>query len=216
MPTPSGNTYRLILLLIFFLAFAVSCIHPTDPHDFLLEHSLTFAGLIGLVILNHSRPFSNLACTCLFIFFMLHVLGAHYLYSNVPYDQWAQSLTGRTINETLGLRRNSYDRLVHFSFGFLMVVPMRELVVRFLKLRMLGSLLVTLAFLAAFSELYEHIEWLIAATMAPEAAEHYNGQQGDMFDSQKDTSLANIGAIASSLLVLIFARRTIPSPSGGG
>ncbi len=37
--------------------------------------------------------------------------------------------------------------------------------------------------------------------MSSEAAENYNGQQGDMFDAQKDMALAMMG---SNLLVVYY------------
>jgi putative membrane protein len=45
------------------------------------------------------------------------------------------------------------------------------------------------------SALYELFEWAIAMTLAPGAAEAYNGQQGDMWDAHKDMAVATVGAI---------------------
>ena len=64
------------------------------------------------------------------MFLCLHTIGSHYTYSLVPYDAWAEKVCGRTLNSVFGFDRNHYDRLVHFSFGFLMAYPIRELFLR--------------------------------------------------------------------------------------
>jgi putative membrane protein len=66
------------------------------------------------------RPFTNAACNGLFLFLVFHEIGAHYTYSEVPYDQWAIAIFGRSVNEIFGWQRNHYDRLVHFSYGLLL------------------------------------------------------------------------------------------------
>jgi putative membrane protein len=43
--------------------------------------------------------------------------------------------------------------------------------------------------------IYEWLEWGVALTMSPEAAEAYNGQQGDIWDAHMDMLLATIGAL---------------------
>ncbi len=56
---------------------------------------------------------------------------------------------------------------------------------------------------------YEIFEWLAAMLMAPDWAESYNGQQGDVWDAQRDMALAACGA----LIGLTFtAREWIRSP----
>jgi putative membrane protein len=44
------------------------------------------------------------------------------------------------------------------------------------------------------SLLYEWLEWAIALTLSPKAAESYNGQQGDIWDAHADMLLATLGA----------------------
>lgn len=192
------------LLIILIAGLAASAMNPANPADFAVEHSLTVAALVALYFLDRARPIANSAALCLFFFLCLHVLGAHYTYSFVPYDDWSRALRGRSINETFGWERNHYDRLVHLLFGLLMVVPMRELIVeRFTSLRGLWSIGVSIAFLAMFSKMYELLEWIFAEVMSPEAAETYNGQQGDMFDAQKDMGLALLGSIVSGVFLAL-------------
>lgn len=55
----------------------------------------------------------------------------------------------------------------------------------------------------ASSMLYELIEWWIAIGLSPEAAENYNGQQGDVWDAHKDMFLASIGCLIFAVIDLI-------------
>ena len=52
----------------------------------------------------------------------LHAIGAHYTYTEVPFGFWLQ--------HAFGLSRNPVDRLVHFDYGFLLVYPLRHLLMR--------------------------------------------------------------------------------------
>lgn len=54
--------------------------------------------------------------------------------------------------------------------------------------------------------IYELVEWGIGVMLAPEAAERYNGQQGDMWDAHKDMALASLGAIVAMAGVMLWER----------
>ena len=62
--------------------------------------------------------FSDLSYTLMFVFLMLHIFGAQHTYADAPIGFW--------IRDTIGLERNPYDRIVHFSFGLLMAYPLRD------------------------------------------------------------------------------------------
>ena len=125
----------------------------------------------------------------------LHTLGGRYAYSNVPYDDWARALTGTTLSDAFGWTRNHYDRLVHFAFGALSVVPVAEIARRWGGLSRRGAAFTVLGWVLATSCLYEIFEWLLTIVAAGETADRYNGQQGDIWDAQKDMALAALGAI---------------------
>jgi len=111
--------YPLLLLALFLAWWLILAIAPVYRHDWLLENLLVFIA-IPLLVLTYGRlRLSNTAYTLLFVFFVLHELGAHYTYSEVPYDSWVRALSGHTLSEVLGLERNHYDRLVHFLYGLL-------------------------------------------------------------------------------------------------
>lgn len=128
-------------------------------------------------------------------FLALHAIGARYIYSYVPYDQWSQHLCGVTISSVFGWERNHYDRLVHFSFGLLLAHPTREIFERNELARGIWSRYFALEFIIAASAVYELAEWFVAILFAPDWADRYLGQQGDMWDAQKDMALASCGAI---------------------
>lgn len=193
--------YRAWLLLIIVATVIALGIHPHDQSDYLLEHSLTAAFLLYLVIIDRSKKISNASATLIFLFLMLHAVGAHYLYSNVPYDRWLRAVTGTDLETLFNFQRNHYDRFVHFCFGVLMVYPMREVLARHFRFGHVSGLVAAVAFLAVFSKLYELGEWMLAELMSEENAEQYNGQQGDVFDPQKDMALALAGSIISACVI---------------
>ena len=57
------------------------------------------------------------------------------------------------------------------------------------------------------SALYEIFEWALALGMAGDVAERYNGQQGDMWDAQKDMALAALGAFVAAAFIVRSWRR---------
>jgi len=145
-------------------------------------------------------PISDAAAGCLTAFVLLHLFAARWSYSFVPYDQWLPGLGG-----SLGFERNMFDRLVHFLFGVLAVLPFAEIAMRYGGLGRRAALIGAALFVLAVGGLYEVFEWTLTLTLAPADAGAYNGEQGDMFDSQKDMALAVLGM----LLALPFVRRSL-------
>lgn len=217
MPRPSRRTWplRLWLSIVFLAALGISAINPPFPQDFVIEHILTVAALIGLFIAERrGGPLTNRAYVPIFIFMLLHVLGARYTYSRVPYDEWCRTLLGRDLSSMLGSAsfdesgqpRNHFDRLVHFSFGLLLLVAAAELMDRWMHVRRVRRVIVALGFLCAVGTLYELAEWLYAEIAGKEAAEHYNGQQGDAFDAHKDMAMNLLGSVVAAGLMAVAAK----------
>jgi putative membrane protein len=105
------------------------------------------------------------------------------------------------LNSYFGFERNHYDRLVHFLYGALVVVPSLELFIAYAPPRKIWRMLMPVCFVMAHSVVYETIEWLAALMVAPELGQAYLGTQGDAWDAQKDMILATGGAIATILLM---------------
>lgn len=57
--------------------------------------------------------------------------------------------------------------------------------------------LVPVAFLMSHSEIFEIIEWQAAEIFGGPLGQAYLGTQGDVWDAQKDSALAALGAILS-------------------
>ena len=179
-------------------AVAVAQIDQPYPGEAALQHIPTVLVLLASPWLLHRWPLSDRAVGCVLAFLLLHTLGGRYTYSNVPYDDWSRALIGRSISETLGLVRNDYDRLVHFSFGLLAVPAVREVQMRHKRVEAHLALYLAVEFVFAFSCLYEIFEWLLTVVAAGPLADDYNGQQGDVWDTQKDMAVAAVGALISS------------------
>ena len=58
----------------------------------------------------------------------------------------------------------------------------------------------------ATSAAYELLEWLVAVVFTPEWADKFLGQQGDIFDGQKDTALAAVGSVVSICVMALTDR----------
>jgi putative membrane protein len=125
---------------------------------------------------------------------VLHAVGAHYTYSEVPYDRWAEALTGHSLNGALGLQRNHYDRLVHFSYGLLVTPAAIEVLDAYSPQRGVWRWLLPFSFMLSHSVAYELIEWAAAEGFGGQLGQAYLGTQGDDWDAQKDMLLAAIGA----------------------
>ena len=65
-----------------------------------------------------------------------------------------------------------------------------------------------LLFVGTIGALYEIFEWLLTILLSPGRADEYNGQQGDMWDSQKDMAIALVGGLAASLYLFRRAKET--------
>lgn len=189
-----------VLLVLFVIAWAVSCIHPPYPSELVLQHVPTVIAVVALVLADHHSPFSLATFAQILAFLALHLLGARWLYSNVPYDDWSTAVWGTDVSSWFGWERNHYDRLVHLAYGLLLVGPCREVLVRAAGVRGAWSWGLAIMLVLATSAGYELLEGLIAVTLSPEAAEGYNGQQGDMWDAQKDMALALGGALIGAAL----------------
>jgi putative membrane protein len=112
-------------------------------------------------------------------------------------------LTGRSVSGFFGWERNHYDRLVHFSYGFLLAYPIREALIRLAGVRGLWGYYLPLAVTSSTSADYELIEWGAALVFGGDLGVAYLGTQGDVWDAQRDMALAAFGAFLSMILLAI-------------
>ncbi|MGZ8997338.1 MAG: DUF2238 domain-containing protein [Allosphingosinicella sp.] len=189
------GTQRLWLTALAALLLLVQIDQPF-PETAWLHHMPTAAVLLVSPWLLGRWPLSTASLACIVLFLALHTIGGRYSYSAVPYDDVLRALTGRSISEAFGWSRNHYDRLVHLGYGLLAVTPMREVLERHLGVMPRLALYFAVESVFAISALYEIFEWLLTLIVAGPTANAYNGQQGDMWDAQKDMALAGLGALA--------------------
>jgi putative membrane protein len=195
--TITHNRYLLILAAIFAIEWLTLALAPFDRHDWLLENGLVVI-VVVIFFLTHKRfPLSRTSITLIFFFLCLHEAGAHYTYSNVPYNIWTQKIFGASLNSLMGWERNNFDRFVHFSYGFLMAYPIREVFLRIANVRGFWGYFLPLDVTMSTSMIYELIEWAAAEIFGGDLGAAYLGTQGDPWDAQKDMFLATIGAVAS-------------------
>lgn len=186
---------KLALILLVAIVTMITCVSPIYPHEQLLQHIGTALLFIPLItdVFKKAMPmpaFVGLAC-----FTILHVIGARYIYSYVPYKELAVSL-GLVDTGFFQDPRNHYDRLVHFSFGILLFPYLVYLCKKWFKQQQPIAVFMAWLMIQTGSMIYELFEWLLTIVMSADAADCYNGQQGDMWDAQKDMALAQLGSTA--------------------
>ncbi|APG63714.1 hypothetical protein LPB140_08220 [Sphingorhabdus lutea] len=183
-----------MLIGLLLAVILIVQINQPFPEMAWMQHLPTMLLIIFSPLLLRRWPINDAALAFIILFLILHSIGGRYAYSNVPYNRWSQDIFGFHLNEIMGWTRNHYDRLVHYFFGFCALLPFAQLS------KSAGhsasfSVKLAIGFVLAASCIYEIFEWLLTIFMAGETAARYNGQQGDIWDAQKDMALAAIGAM---------------------
>lgn len=183
----------LLLLFLVIVVLIVSGIQPHDRLTWVLE-VMPILILFPIFVLTASRfPFTPLAYRLIFLHALILIVGAYYTYERVPLGEW--------VRDAFGLSRNHYDRLGHFTQGFVPAIVAREVLLRCTPLKRGGWLffLVT-AVCVAISACFELVEWA-AATVLGANADAYLGTQGDPWDTQWDMFLALIGSLTAQVVL---------------
>jgi putative membrane protein len=201
MPDPASAPPRRLPLLLaaaFLALWAGLAVHPV-ARDVWWAENIPVMAVFGLLALTWSRfRFSDAAYLLMSVWLVVHTVGGHYTFANVPFG-W--------VTETFGFARNNFDRLGHLSIG-LYAFPVAELLVR---RRWAGPALAALFGLFALMALaaaYEIVEWWYAALAGGEAGAAFLGSQGDVWDAQKDMLCDTVGALAGLALFLAQGRRS--------
>ncbi len=194
-----GALYRWFLLFVFVVVWVWAAINPIYPHDWLLENYLVFIFVPVILLSAWYFRLSNVSYTLLTVFMCLHVIGSHYTYAEVPF--------GYVLQDWFNADRNMYDRIVHFSFGFLLAYPVREVFMRVSRTRGFWGFWFPVELTFAFSAIYEVIEWLTALNVDPVAGLAFLGAQGDVWDAQKDMLLAGMGSVIAMAVTMFIRAR---------
>ncbi len=192
--TPIAKNYWM---WIFIACISFVCINSlvgtTNISNWILENVLTILFLVFITTSYKRYTFSDLSYLLICIYLMLHIYGAKYTYAENPFGYYLQ--------DVFNTDRNHYDRIVHFSFGFLLAYPMREMFLRWLKYPKLVSWILPIEITLSVSGFYELIEWSVADIFFKAQGDAYLGTQGDIWDAQKDMFMAFIGAIIATTIV---------------
>lgn len=181
------NALLKTYVFVFFICWVITFINTTDRTNWFTENTLTAFILVVLFAGYRKFKFSDLSYTLLFVYGMLHIYGAEYTYAENPFGYW--------LKDTLHLERNHYDRIVHFSFGFLLTYPMRDYFINHFQWPNWVCWTLPVEITLSFSAAYELVEWAVADIFFPSEGIAYLGTQGDVWDAQKDMGLAFSGAL---------------------
>jgi putative membrane protein len=197
--TPLRKNIWLQIFIVFFLVnWANSYIGNTDTANWILENTLVFL-FLGFMSFNYKKfQFSDLSYLLICVYLCLHVYGSKYTYAENPFGYW--------LKDALDLSRNHYDRIVHFSFGFLLAYPMREMFLKWLKFPTWVAWTLPIEITLSISAFYELIEWAVADVFFKAQGDAYLGTQGDIWDAQKDIFLAFIGSILATTIVSLVKK----------
>ena len=199
----------MVLLILLVAVLVMSLIHPVFPQEQNLQHLGTVLLLIPLIVDLRKNRMPKAAFAGIVIFTMLHVIGARYVYSFVPYKEWASAIGLGDWGIFHG-SRNNYDRFVHFAFGLLFFPFVMYLCKSVLRLKNITAVFMAWLIIQTGSMIYELFEWALTIFMSPADADSYNGQQGDMWDAQKDMALAMAGSTLAAVFYLckyLFRKR---------
>ena len=183
--------YLIFLLLCLSLVFVWSAIRPHDYFTWMLEVFPIFIALPILFITYKKFPLSNLVYGLILFHAIILMVGGHYTYAEVPLFNW--------LRDTYDLSRNYYDRLGHFTQGFVPAIITREILLRKNIVKQGAWLFfITCCICLSISACYELIEWRVAVATGS-GADAFLGTQGDVWDTQWDMFTALIGAITAQI-----------------
>ncbi|MCA9536557.1 MAG: DUF2238 domain-containing protein [Myxococcales bacterium] len=174
------------------------------------ENVLVVLALPVLVWAHRRFRLSDVAAVATCAFLLLHLAGAHFGYNEFPlFAEW----------RAWGWSRNHYDRVVHFAYGLLIVIPLHEVLRHALTPAEGPGIALLLRYLAVSeimgtSMLYELVEWVYAVSSSTDAGPMFLGAQGDAWDAHKDMALAAGGALLTMSAGQWWSR-TRRSPSRG-
>lgn len=186
---------HVVLVILFFVGLIGSAINPHDYFTWMLEVLPAIVGFIVLALTYKRFQFSYFTYVAILLHCYILFIGGHYTYAEVPAFNW--------IRDTFHQTRNNYDKVGHFTQGFVPAFIARELFIRSQVILKKGWLaFVTVCVCMAISVTYEFIEWFVSLATGS-GGDAFLGTQGDVWDTQSDMLFATIGAIC---MVVFFAK----------
>lgn len=190
---PLPITWTIAWTTAFFGVLLWSAIAPKDYPTWALEVAPAIIGFIILALTRKPFPLTPLVYVLILLHCWVLMVGGHYTYAEVPLFD--------SIKEIFNQSRNNYDKLGHFTQGFVPALICREIIIR---LNIVSgknfTRFFTLCFVLALSAFYELVEWWVAL-YSGDAADAFLGTQGYVWDTQSDMAWALIGGISALILL---------------
>ena len=184
-----------ILISLFFLGLIISAINPHDYFTWILEVFPAIIGFVVLLITFKKFQFSYLSYIMILFHCYVLFIGGHYTYAEVPLFDW--------IREVFHQSRNNYDKVGHFTQGFVPAMITRELLVRKEVVKKGGWLsFLTVCVCLSISAFYEFLEWFVAI-VSGQNSDSFLGTQGYVWDTQSDMLYAFMGALS---MIVLFSK----------
>jgi len=189
MTVKNTSNLPIFIAAVVLTTIIWSGVNPAFPEVWLAEIIPIILIFMPLIVTYRRFRFSDSAYLLMSCWLILHTIGAHYTFANVPFE-W--------FNELIGSERNHFDRLAHFSIGFY-AYPIAEYLSRKGHCNPFLAGLFGLCAIMAIAAGYEIIEWWYAVLAGGEAGIEFLGSQGDIWDAQQDMLADTLGAITSLL-----------------
>jgi putative membrane protein len=193
--SPLSRYFPLGLAAAFLSLWTVLAVDPVMRDVWWAENLPVMAVFLLLASTYRIFRFSNLAYGLMACWLILHTIGGHYTFANVPFD---------FVTDLFGFERNHFDRLGHYSIGFY-AFPIAEMLTRRRLARPIVVYLFGLFAIMALAAAYEIIEWWYAVLAGGEAGIEFLGSQGDIWDAQTDMLADTLGAV-TALILFAFSR----------
>ena len=178
--------------LLYALLFLYLAIDPNDRAVWAVEN-IPVVIVFGYLVFTYKKFSFSLGSYIMMSFWLvLHTIGGHFTFANVPFD---------FVNDLFGFERNNFDRFAHFSVGFF-VYPIVEYVLRKgWTTHYRFALFVGFMTIMGVAAIYELNEWAFAVlTGGSDVGLEYLGVQGDIWDAQKDMCCDGAGALVALLI----------------
>lgn len=184
------------LTLVYAVVFVFAAIAPVSRAVWIAEILPAVLILGGVWWLSAHQPLSKTAYLLMFIWLVLHTIGAKYTFAEVPFD-W--------FNQLIGSQRNNFDRVAHFSIGLYAYAIAEYLIRRQLAGRGIACAFALFAIMSIAAG-YEIVEWWYAALAGGDEGIAFLGSQGDIWDAQKDMLCDTLGALTSLVILAVQCR----------
>jgi putative membrane protein len=184
---------------ISFILFWCFCYFTTrDINNWWIENILVVIAIPFIARAASKQKLNHFCYVCIFLFLALHTWGAQMSYTHNQFGAWLQ--------DTYHLTRNPYDRIVHFSFGFLLAYPVAYYLQQNFRLKNVHALLTMFLIITFAATTFELMEWGVAAITDTATGETYVATQGDVWDAHKDIALAMLASLMVSLILTLFRK----------